>query len=226
MATTPSNSHPHWPVPVRVVRARWKLFLSVVTSFVAFIFIPREWGLVVRVLIGWDIGVALYILLALWTIHYSDTTHIRGQCLLQDDLRHIITPLTVIAALVILPLIFIELSHPTGGAKRDPLDIALGGLTILLSWAFIHTILAFHYAHEYYEHLGCQEGLEFPGDPAPDYRDFMYFSFVYRHDLAGIGRPGEVKVDASDRYAAQLGFFSIFNVTLLALAINIVASEI
>lgn len=177
MATTPSNSHP-WPVPVRVVRARWKLFLSVVTSFVAFIFIPREWGLVVRVLIGWDIGVALYILLARWTIHYSDVTHFRHQSLLQDDLRHIITPLTVIAAVVILPLIFIELRHPTEGTERNPFDITLGGLTILLSWAFIHTILAFHYAHEYYEHRSRQEDLEFPGDPAPDYRDFMYFSFV------------------------------------------------
>ena len=77
MATTPSTSHPHWPTPERVVRARWKLFLSAAIGFIAFIFIPREWGLVVRVLIGWDIGVALYILLALWTIHYSDTTHIR-----------------------------------------------------------------------------------------------------------------------------------------------------
>ena len=181
--------------------------------------------MVAGVLIAWDIGVALYILLALWTIHYSDTTHIRGQCLLQDDLRHIITPLTVIAAIVILPLIFIELRHPTGNAHRDPLDIALGGLTILLSWAFIHTILAFHYAHEYYEHLSRQEGLEFPGDPAPDYRDFMYFSFV-------IGMTWQVSdVQVKSKSMRQIVMLHslvsfIFNVTLLALAINIVASEI
>jgi uncharacterized membrane protein len=225
MATTPSTSHPHWPVLVRVVRARWKLFLAMVTSFVAIIFIPREWGWVVRGLIGWDIGVALYILLALWTIHYSDTTHIRGQSRSQDDLRHIITPLTIIAALVILPLIFIELHHPTAGTQRDPFDIALGGLTILLSWAFIHTILAFHYAHEYYEYLSCQEGLEFPGDPAPDYRDFMYFSFVI--GMTWQVSDVQVKSKSMRKIVILHSLVSfIFNVTLLALAINIVSSEI
>jgi uncharacterized membrane protein len=150
MATTLSSSHPRRPSPVRVLRARWRLFLSIVIGFIAYILIPSEWGLVVQVLIGWDIGVTLYILLALWTIRRSDTSHIQGQSVLQDDLRHIITPLTVIAALVILPFIFIELRHPTGSSARDPFDVALGGLTILLSWAFIHTILAFHYAHQYY----------------------------------------------------------------------------
>jgi uncharacterized membrane protein len=183
MTTTSSTSYPHWPVPARIVRARWKLFLSVVISFVAFIFLPHDWGLVTRVLISWDIGVALYILVALWTIHYSDATHIPRQSLLQDDLRHIITPLTVIAALVILPFIFIELRTPPGGAERDTWDIVLGVLTILLSWAFIHTILAFHYAHEYYSE--------------------------HRNDLPGIGRPGEVQVDAEDGDTTQLGLFHL-----------------
>jgi uncharacterized membrane protein len=225
MATIPSTSHPNWPAPIRVVHARWKLFLSAVTSFVVFIFIPREWGLVVRALIGWDIGIALYILLCLLAIRYSDTTHIQGQSASQDDLRHVITPLTVIAALVILPLIFIELRHPTGGAERDPFDITLGGLSILLSWAFIHTILAFHYAHEYYEHLSRQKDLEFPGDTEPDYRDFMYFSFV----IGMTWQVSDVQVKSQSMRTAvilhSLVSF-IFNVTLLALAINIVASEI
>jgi uncharacterized membrane protein len=226
MATTPSTSHPHWPAPLRVVHSRWKLFLSAVVGFfIAFILIPREWGLVVRVLIGWDVGVALYILLALWTIRHSDATHIPSQSLSQDDLRHVITPLTVIAALVILPLIFIELRHPTGGTERNPFDITLGGLTILLSWAFIHTILAFHYAHEYYEHRSRQEDLEFPGDPAPDYRDFMYFSFV----IGMTWQVSDVQVKSKSMRKTvilhSLVSF-IFNVTLLALAINIVASEI
>jgi uncharacterized membrane protein len=226
MTTTSSTSYPHWPVPARIVRARWKLFLSVVISFVAFIFLPHDWGLVTRVLISWDIGVALYILVALWTIHYSDATHIPRQSLLQDDLRHIITPLTVIAALVILPFIFIELRTPPGGAERDTWDIVLGVLTILLSWAFIHTILAFHYAHEYYsEHRNRKECLEFPGDPAPDYRDFVYFSFV----IGMTSQVSDVQVKSKSMRKTvilhSLASF-IFNVTLLALAVNIAASAI
>jgi uncharacterized membrane protein len=121
---------------------------------------PGDWLLVTRVLIGWDTGVALYIALASWMIRYSDTTHIRRQSLLQDDPRDAITVLTVTTALAILAAIFIQLRSPPGGAERDPLDIILGALTILLSWAFIHTILAFHYAHEFYaEHRNHQRAV-------------------------------------------------------------------
>ncbi len=52
--------------------------------------------------------------------------------------------------------------------------------TIVLSWLFMHTIFAQHYAHEYYgEHRNSRVGgLEIPGQQEPDYWDFLYFSFV------------------------------------------------
>ena len=49
----------------------------------------------------------------------------------------------------------------------------------MLSWAFTHTIFALNYAHDFYgEHGGKKSGLNFPGKEAPDYWDFVYFSFV------------------------------------------------
>ena len=60
---------------------------------------------------------------------------------------------------------------------RSAADLFLATITILLSWAFTHTIFALHYAHEYYDRTAG--GMAFPGEERePDYWDFVYFSFV------------------------------------------------
>jgi uncharacterized membrane protein len=45
-------------------------------------------------------------------------------------------------------------------------------LTIMLSWAFIQTMFALHYAHEFYAEHGHKTGggLIFPRDPEPTLR--------------------------------------------------------
>ena len=65
---------------------------------------------------------------------------------------------------------------------RSLIPIAIGHAlaigTVVLSWAFTHTIFALHYAHGFYgEHLR-KSGLKFPGEGQPDYWDFIYFAFV------------------------------------------------
>jgi uncharacterized membrane protein len=50
--------------------------------------------------------------------------------------------------------------------------------TVILSWAFTHTVFALHYAYEFYGEGQRANGLRFPGDNRPDYWDFIYFSFV------------------------------------------------
>src|SRR5262249_26046948 len=111
-----------------------------------------------------------------------------------------------------------------GSAGRRPSQVVLAAATILLSWAFIHTIFALHYAHEFYDE-NDGGGLAFPGKDAPDYWDFVYFSFV-------IGMTSQVSdVGITDkrirRTAAAHGIVSfIFNAALLALTVNIAASAI
>ena len=61
---------------------------------------------------------------------------------------------------------------------KMPLFLVIATITIVLSWAFIHTMFALHYAHEFYDETSGG-GLAFPGgDAEPDYLDFVYFSFV------------------------------------------------
>jgi uncharacterized membrane protein len=98
-------------------------------------------------------------------------------------------------------------------------------MTIVLSWAFIHTIFAVHYAHEFYGSGSKTGGLRFPTEQPPDYLDFVYFSF-------GIGTAAQVSdVDIVSRDIRRVvtahsivSFF--FNVALLALIVNIAASAI
>ena len=98
--------------------------------------------------------------------------------------------------------------------------------TILLSWAFIHVVFAVHYANEYYARAAQEDaGLTFPKDDAPDYWDFLYFSFV----IGMTSQVSDVAVASKPvrRIVLAHGIVSfLFNVTLLALVVNIAASVI
>ena len=100
-----------------------------------------------------------------------------------------------------------------------------GDVQLLLSWLFVNTIFAIHYAHEFYgDGGGKRSGLEFPGTQEPDYGDFVYFAFV-------IGMTCQVSdVQISERgirrvalVHALVAFF--FNVIVIALSVSIVAGS-
>lgn len=105
------------------------------------------------------------------------------------------------------------------GSRGASLTFAV--VTILLSWSFIQFIFAFHYAHEFYaDHRGQARGLAFPNDEAPDYWDFLYFSFV----IGMTSQVSDVCVTSKSlrRIVTAHSLLSfLFNVTLLALAINL-----
>ena len=127
------------------------------------------------------------------------------------------------AAVATLIAIFAELGS-SAGEHRQPLALVLASATIVLSWTFIHSIFALHYAHEFYDVDGG--GLAFPGgDGEPDYWDFVYFSFV----IGMTSQVSDVGVTSKHirRTVAAHGILAfLFNTTLLALTVNIAASLI
>ena len=210
---------------LRVVRARPRLFLAAVLGLAAMTVLPADWRAATRSLTAWDIAVGLYLVLAFRLMAKSDVTRIRRRAALQDEGRITILVMVAASALASLGAILAELAGAQG-ASRQPSHLALAAVTILLSWAFTHTIFAVHYAHEYYdENAGKGGGLKFPGDAPPDYWDFMYFSFV----VGMTSQVSDVAVTsgAIRRMVAAHGVVSfIFNVTLLALTVNIAAGLI
>jgi uncharacterized membrane protein len=218
-------SHRRPPRFVRIVRARPRLFISALVGLLLIAFSPQHWGLATRLLTGWDLGVALYLIAAYQLMASSDERRMRRWAALEDEGRFGILILTVAAALASLGAI-VALLRTAHAGVRDPLQLALATLTIFLSWAFIHTIFALHYAHEYYGERGSKKsGLNFPDDELPDYWDFVYFSFVIGmtsqvSDVATVSKPIR-------RTVAAHGIVSfLFNAALLALTVNIAASAI
>ena len=211
------------PVPLRVVYARPRTFISMAIGVIAFFLLPGSLRLVTRLLVGWDVFVSFYLALVYIMVLRSGIAHIRRNAALQDDGRFLILLVTALGAFASIAAIVFEL----GASNRSGPGLALATITIALSWAAVHTAFSLHYAHEYYR--GSKPGgLQFPsGDQhdEADYWDFVYFSFV-------IGMTAQVSdVGITDRIirrtATVHGIISfVFNTALVALMVNIAASAI
>jgi uncharacterized membrane protein len=181
---------------------------------------------VTRFLIGWDVGVSVYLALVAYMMARSEIHHIRRRAVMEDEGQAAILALTVAASLVSLAAIFAHLGTGAGGGGSPHVgSLVFVALTIGASWTFIHTMFALHYAHEFYSR-SSGGGLAFPGEERePDYGDFVYFSFV-------IGMTSQVSdVNVTSRAMRRIviahGVVAFaFNVTLLALMINLAASVI
>jgi uncharacterized membrane protein len=175
-----------------------------------------------RFLVAWDCSTALYLALALAMMARSNIEGIRVRAALQDEGQLVILGLTTITALVSLAGIMAELVTAKSLGSHGAWHIALAGITVFLSWSFLHTIFAVHYAHEYYspDDDGTAEGLEFPGHEPPDYWDFTYYSFIIGTACAtadvNITSKGMRRTTALH---CTVAFF--FNTTILALMVNI-----
>jgi uncharacterized membrane protein len=208
---------------LRIAQTHGRLFASLAIGVALFFAFPTAERMATRILIGWDVAVAVYLVLAFIMISRFDLALVHRRAASQDEGGVLILVLTVLAAVASLAAIIAELGSAryTNTAPGN-LYFAHAVLTILLSWTFIHVIFAFHYAHEFYgegrdQHVG---GLEFPSDDQPDYWDFIYFSFVVGMTF----QVSDVQVTSKliRRLVVAHGFVSfVFNVAILALMVNI-----
>ena len=168
-------------MPLRIIFARPRLFLSVLAGLGVVALLPLlddELRGATRFLVGWDVGVVLYLALAFRMIATSTVAHSHRQSLLQDEGGFAILVLTIISAAASVGAVFAWLEPATPAETFAPRALVFLLLTIMLSWVFIHISCALHYAHEYYsEHHKTGSGLIFPGDPEPTYWDFVYLAF-------------------------------------------------
>ena len=202
--------------------ARPRTFFAIAIGIVAFFLLPGSLRLVTRLLVGWDIFAALYLVLAYVMMFRCDRPHPPqrdaagrrpfpdpagdGARRLRQHRRHRVRARRL---------------------NRSAAGLILAMVTIALSWAAVHTTFSLHYAHDYYRG-NKPGGLQFPsGDEHDDadYWDFVYFSFV-------IGMTAQVSdVGITDkiirRTATVHGIISfVFNTALVALMVNIAASAI
>jgi len=218
---TPATPHRRrLPKVLRVIKARPRLFIAALLAVVLSLLLPTQWRVSTRALVGWDAGVAFYLLGALMLMAGADAARIRRRAVILDEGRLAILMVVVGAAVASLGGIVAQL----GGERAAP-HLGLATVTILLSWALVHVIFALHYAHEFYAAKPRGGGLTFPGGEEPDYWDFLYFSLVIGmtsqvSDVAVTGR-------TIRRTVAAHGVVSfLFNAALIALTVNIAASAL
>jgi uncharacterized membrane protein len=178
--TEQTQSHRRLPRPIRIVRSRPRLFISALIGVPVVALCPADWRIASRLLMGWDIGLMLYLGLFLHMMSVAEVRHIRLRAKLQDEGQLAVLALTAIAALASLGAIVALLGMAEAG-NRELVHLLFAIVTIFLSWTFTHCLFALHYAHEFYDENGGKGGgLIFPGDlREPDYWDFVHFSFVF-----------------------------------------------
>ncbi len=218
---------------LRQIRARPRIFIAALVALIAASFAPSALGelYVTRALVGWNTGADLYVLLATLMMMSSTSSNMRRRAELQDEGAMVILSLASIAAVASLMAIAVELTvvKDIHGLART-LHIALAGMTVVSSWAFIQVMFALHYAHQYYvaKARGEPGGLAFPGSEEsgseePGYADFFYFAAI----IGTSGQTADVAlVTTAMRRTGTLHCILayLFNTVVLALLINICAS--
>lgn len=210
--------------PLRFIRARPRLSTSTVVFVLATLLLGSA-GLrpASALLLGFDLGALLYLAALAQMFCRCGTEHLGRQARLQDTGRRATLAVIVGVALVVLVALTTELHASKGGGA---LAVAVAAASVVLSWLFVNTSFALHYAHSYYgDDDRLQGGLEFPAaagaDYRPDYWDFVYFSFV----IGMCFQTSDVAVSSRHmRHVTLLhsvvAFF--FNVFILAISVSVV----
>jgi uncharacterized membrane protein len=210
----------------RIVRARPRLWVSVAVGGLLYALLPAPLARAgSRALLAWNAGALVYLGLSLHMLLQSDTEAMQRRAQTQSEGRVAMLVMVVLAAVAVLLAVASQLTVIKGlpGAARAP-HLALAALTVLTSWLFTQTLLAFNYAHDFYRARddGQPDPLSFPGTQEPSYGDFFYFACV-------IGTSGQTADVVFNGTALRpvgtlhciLAFF--FNTTVLALTVNIAA---
>jgi uncharacterized membrane protein len=214
---------------------RWRA-LAGVGCAVAGVVLGRAAGLqtAATLLIGWNAGAAAYLVPTVHLLLWSDAARVRREAGREDEGRTVITALILGAVLTSLAAIVFTLhdGHGGQGAGRSATPawlLALCVSTLVFGWSLVQAQFALHYAHRYFGDRDgdgtADKGIDFPGEAPSTYRDFVYVAVC-------IGSTFQVSdFDITDRRFRDLvtvhaAISFLFNTTVLALGINIVAGLI
>ena len=206
----------------RALFARRRLLLAAVAGLALLPVLPMSLRLATRLLLAWDLMAAGYVGFALLMIFRSSVETCRARAALYDQSDWVIITVVVASAGASFAAIFAELAAIKSGHAPLALGLIITGGTVVLSWSFTHMLFTLHYANIYYRPhpRGPPGGLDFPGEHAPDYRDFLYYSYV----IGCACQTADVNTTSREMRMVSLvhGVVAFaFNTAILALTINV-----
>jgi uncharacterized membrane protein len=138
---------------------------------------------VARMLIAWDVAVSLYLGAVFWLLHDARPADMERHAANHRVGRFFVLTISLAALVISLAVIVFEIRAIGAQPERFQGLLILFVLgTVAVSWLFIHTSFATHYAFDYYsardDGAGKRGGLELPGGAEPDFWDVWCFSIV------------------------------------------------
>lgn len=212
--------------------ARHRLAIASVAAIAVWFALRSRVQLPTQCIATWNVFALSILVLAWVAIIQTPAKEIRERAREQDLSRTLIFIFAVAAAGAgLFSVGFLFYTNKVAHHEHDWGHVLLSVVAVISSWSLVHTVFGLRYAHIFYgdrddatrnEHAG---GLEFPGEPLPDYTDFAYFAFV-------IGMTFQVSdVQITSRPLRQLvlvhGILAFgFNTVILALTVNTVSALI
>ena len=200
------------------LRVTWAMLGGAVTGAVVSLFtIPSA-----SILLGWDAAVLIYLAWvwnAVWRLDPGTTARLAKR----EDPSNAVAELVVLGAgtaqLAAVGFALLRAGRATGSMKA--FLIAVGLLSVVLSWAVVHTVFMLRYARGFYSEP--PGGIEFNEGEPPTYLDFAYLSFT----MGMTYQVSDTNITSKPirRIALQHALLSyLFGGVLLAIIINVVAT--
>jgi uncharacterized membrane protein len=203
-----------------------RLWIAVIAGIIVFFAWPQHWSAVSRVLLCWNFGVVLFlILLYAWMTRLS-AQEICLRFIEEDAAAPVILAFAIAAALLSLVAIVDILStiKQSVGTERSA-HLALAACTIASSWTLVPTLFTLHYADMFYSATPDDRPLHFPQTAMPVFWDFAYFSFT----IAAACQTADVatnELGIRKVVIAHTVISFVFNAAVLGFAINVTAGLI
>ncbi|MFB2836124.1 DUF1345 domain-containing protein [Floridanema evergladense] len=178
----------------KLIVARNRLILSSFVAFLTYWLLPlpsdyRDIQLIAAYVVGVSVDLGLIILMM--TVSTAQTTMKRAANE-EPSNAALLGFIVLFSAITLAAIALLSNNSHNRPALIANIHIGLSLLAIFLSWLFLHTYFALHYARIYYQEKLTSEkiylaesapknyegGLNFPNPGLADYWDFLYYSFT------------------------------------------------
>ena len=172
-------------------------------------------------LIGWNVAATVFIAWIWITVAGMDAAATARHAAIEDLSRSTADLILILASVVSLIGVGLSLleASDTEGLEKATI-VAVASVSVILSWATVHTVFTLRYARLYYGAGG--EGIDFNGDRTPTYTDFAYLSFTI--GMTYHVSDTSIASKAIRRTALRHAYMSyLFGTVVVAMTINVVA---
>ena len=203
-----------------------RIWISAVAGVAVFFLFPVQWSTISRVLVGWNFGVDLFLILIYLWMKSLTAEQICLRYIEEDETAPFILAAVTVAALLSLVAIVEPLAtiKQASGSVRTA-HFALAALTLIDSWLLVPVMFTTRYADMFYSVTADQRPLHFPNTPEPVFWDFAYFSFT----ISAACQTADVATETAAVRRVVIAHTLIsflFNASILGFAINVTAGLI